>query len=1028
MRSFSASALFVLFAACASAAAQPPAPAPTAPVSLRAGFENPPQTAKLRCYWWWINNFTTKDTITRELTAMKQKGYAGVILVNDYANADHTGQERSPEGPNYGTPAWMELYLRALQVAKQLGLEISLTITDGGNVGILGGPGIGPEDALKFITYSRTVVSGGSSSTIQLLAPPAEANFYRQLAVLAYPLRHGAPLPGDPGSNRAALRALIYKTTVREPRGDMWVPSQYLLNDPSVPGEQDADHADVRDLTSLVGPDGTLHWTIPPGQWEILRVGYTATKERVTIPMGSGYALNALSAQAFDHYWDRIVAPILVASKPYIGTSLRYLVTDSWEAGGANWSEDFRAQFERRRGYDPVPYLAVFAGRIVDSRDVSDRFLSDVRRTAADLIAENYYDRFAARAAAAGLGTHPEAGGPHSPPIDSLENFRHSSFPQAEFWASSPMHRPEDVDRFFVKEAASAAHIYGKRYVAAESFSTINMPWSNSPGHNLKPALDRALTEGLNRIFWHEFTSSPSDYGKPGIEYFADTHLDPNVTWWNQAGPVLLALNRAQFLMQQGEPVVDLLYYYGSEVPNFSPLKSSDPAHVLPGYEYDVTNQDALLHRMQITGGSLHTPEGIRYRALALPVTRRLDLSDLLWVEKFLRAGGVVIGLQPTEPEGLIPAAQMTEYQRLATSIWSGCAEGASVHYGQGTIYCTQNSHAALTDLHVAPDLTYRSDDAAAAFDFVHRRTADADIYFVREARDVATNATFLFRVAGRAPALYNMDTGAITPLLVYRTVGDQTEVPLSIPSHGSFFIVFQRAAARHAVDLTCDSHPVFPSIQSGVGIFAAASPVPSMQAESLSACTLTLPDGSKQTLTPSVTAAAPQLGNSWTINFPSGWGAPPSVNMTTLQSWTDSPDPGVRYFSGTATYHNTVQVPPSLLTPGHAIWLDLGNVREVATVAVNGKQLRTVWHRPYLVRIDSALHAGANQLSIDVTNLWPNRLIGDLQPGAKQYTKTNVHTYKPDSPLLPSGLLAPVRVYAVTQTQVHTSSHETTE
>ena len=1019
MRLFTASALICFLVLGASAATQSPAPQQAAPVSLRQGFENPPQSAKLRCYWWWINNFTTEDTITRELTAMKAKGYAGVILVNDYANADHIGQERSPEGPNYGTSLWMKLYLHALDVANRLGLEISLTITDGGNVGILGGPGVGPEDALKFITYSRTNVSGRSSSTIHLPAPPSEANFYRQIAVLAYPLRHGAPLPGEPGSNRAAIRALIYKTTVREPRGDMWVPSQYLLNDPSVPGEQDTDHANVRDLTSRTSPDGTLHWTVPAGQWEILRIGYTCTKERVTIPLGSGYALNALSGQAFDHYWDRVIAPILAASKPYLGKSLRYLVTDSWEAGGANWSEGFREGFQRRRGYDPVPYLAVFAGRIVDSRNVSNRFLSDVRRTAADLIAENYYGRFAARAAAYGLGIHPEAGGPHSPPIDSLENFRHSAFPQTEFWAASPIHRTTDEDRFFVKEAASAAHIYGKRYVAAESFSTINMPWSNSPGHNLKPTLDRAITEGLNRIFWHEFTSSPSEYGKPGIEYFADTHLDPNVTWWHQAGPVLLALNRAQFLLQQGEPVIDLLYYCGTEVPNFSPLKSFDPAHVLPGYDYDVTNQDALLHRMQLTGGSLQTPEGIRYRALALPTTRRLDLPDLRRVERFVRSGGVVIGLEPTEPEGLIPAAQMAEYQRLAARLWSGSAEGSSVHYGKGTIYCTQNAHQAFAAMQLVPDFTYRSSDAAASFDFVHRRTASADIYFVRNARNVATSATFAFRATGRAPEIYDTDTGSITPLLVYRSSKEQTEIPLSIPAQGSLFIVFDRSIARHAVDLACDGRSIFPSIQQGIGVFASASPVPSLESESAAACTLTFTDGSKQTLAPSATTSNPQLASSWLINFPSGWGAPPSITMTTLQSWTDSPDPGVRYFSGTATYHNTIEVPPSLLGSGRQIWLDLGDVREIATVSVNGKQLRTVWYPPYLVRIDSALHAGANQLSINVINLWPNRLIGDLQPGAVQYTKTNVHAYKADSPLLPSGLLAPVRVYVIEQTAV---------
>ena len=301
-------------------------------------------------------------------------------------------------------------------------------------------------------------------------------------------------------------------------------------------------------------------------------------------------------------------------------------MTDSWEAGGTNWTADFREEFLRRRGYDPVSYLPIVAGRILTSRDTSDRFLFDLRRTVADLIAINYYDRFAEHAKKRGLGTHPESGGPHGAPIDALENFRNSSYPQTEFWAESGWHRVSDVERFFVKEASSAAHIYGKLLVSAEGPTSMNMAaWSESPGANLQPTFDQALTEGLNRLFWHEFTSSPAEYGMPGQEYFAGTHLNPNITWWRQAAPLLLAFNRAQFLMQQGGSVSDLLYFYGDQVPGFVRTKNDDPAHVLPGFDYDVTDEDALLHRMQFSGADLHTPEGLHYRALALPTSRSLS-------------------------------------------------------------------------------------------------------------------------------------------------------------------------------------------------------------------------------------------------------------------------------------------------------------------------------------------------------------------------------------------------------------------
>lgn len=1006
----------LFFVACVAFATVQHLPAQQSSASastLRSGFENPPHAAKLRCYWWWLNGYTTADTITRDLTELKAHGYAGVLLVDDAASSSVPGV---PLGPDYGSPAWMALYLHALKIAHSLGLEISLEITDGGNVGILGGPGTTPADALKLLTWSRTQVAGGGERTVKLSAPPATQGIYSQIAVLAYPLRHGVALAGDPHSGRTAILDLAIKSASREAGDSMPAPSKVLREAPSLSGEQDADVSQVIDLSAHTTLDGTLRWKFPAGEWEILRIGYTPSKRETTNPSGTGFAVDAMSAQAFDHYWDRVVAPIVAASKPYIGTSLRYLVTDSWESGGTNWDAGFRQQFIRRRGYDPLPYLPIVSGRILSSRETSNRFLADLRRTVADLIAENYYDRFAQRAASVGLGIHPEAGGPHGGPFDALENFRGSAMMQTEFWAASPFHRTEDYQRFFVKEASSAAHIYGKRYVAAESFSRMGPPWDVSPARNLKPTFDRALTEGLNRVFWHQFTSSPVAFGKPGIEYFADTHLDPNVTWWKQSPPMLLALNRAQFLLQQGQPVSDLLYFYGDQVPGFVRLKSDDPAHVLPGYDYDVTNEDALLHRMIAAGGKLHTPEGIQYRALALPPWRKFPLPALQWIESYVRQGGTVIGLKPISPLGIVPPATTREFERIASQMWNKCPAGDSsaiVAYGAGHIACTQNAHLAFATLGIVPDFTYQSQSSNADLDYVHRTTPNAEIYFVRNGSDSPVSATLDFRVRGRAPELWNIDTGAVTPALVYTQKGAQTEVPLTFPGYGSVFVIFEHPIQGHAVSIERAGQPVFPSSEQGVGVYAGSGPSFALRAAEPGTYAVHFSDGVENTFTVPALAPDPSLGNTWTVNFPAGWGAPPSVAMTALESWTKSSNPGVRYFSGTATYHNTIDVPAPALTSGHEIWMDLGDVREVATVAVNGSTLRTLWHAPFRVRIDPALHAGSNTLSIQVTNLWPNRLIGDAQPDAKtHYTQTNVRVYTKDSPLSLSGLLTPVTLH----------------
>lgn len=908
---------------------------------LLAGFTNPPPEARMRCYWWWLNGHTTEAAITRDLEQMKDKGYGGALLV-DANGSEQQGNHAVPPGPMFGTPEWRVLYRHALKEADRLGLEISLNIESGWN---LGSPTTKPEQAAKLLTFSRTAADGPSAFQQPLEAPPSKNNFYRDIAVLAYPLAHGRALHG--------LHQLPAKAAAVE-LGMSMPNSTPLLTETA--GDEDTRLQQVQDITSRMKPDGMLHWQVPPGAWEILRVGYTNNGAKISTSSGNwqGLAIDYLDRRALEDYWREHVDPLLADAGPYLGRTLRYLVTDSWELGGLNWTGNFAAEFRRLRGYDVMPYLPVAAGRIVESRERSNRFLADLRRTVADLVVSQHYAVFAELAARSGLGIHPESGGPHGAPIDALETLGTGAFPQTEFWAQSATHRVRDDERFFVKEGSSAAHTYGKTLVGAEGMTSIGPQWEETIWNNLKPTFDQAACEGLNRLIWHTFTSSPVEMGLPGQEYFAGTHLNPNVTWWNQAGPFIGYINRSDFLLQQGLPVSDVAYYYGAQVPNFVPLKASDPAKVLPGYDYDVTDSRVLTSRMSARDGEIRLPEGGTYKLLVLPDAPSMTLEDLRAVEHLVAAGATVLGTKPLHPLGIEGDA---EFAQIAARVWGDCAPGKPNH----RVYCGDATRTVLATLGVPPDFEYKS---RGHLDYFHRRAADADIYFIRNTQERPLFAEVTLRTNGKTPELWHPDTGVTEPQKVYDFTNDgRTRLPLRLDPYGSVFVVLRHPAGAHRTQLP--PWDVEPFEVSGTPI------------------------------------AGP-----WTVRFTPGWGAPASATFERLASWSLNPDPGIRFYSGTATYTGRF-----LLAAGQTT-IDLGEVREIAQVKVNGHDLGIAWKKPFRMSLGTDAKPGWNDLEIAVTNLWPNRLIGDQQlPLEKRFTHTNITKFRADSPLMPSGLLGPVTV-----------------
>ena len=869
--------IYFFLAACAWLSTTVVSPAPAAKATLENGWTNPPNSARLRAYWWWLNGNVTKESITRDLEQMKAKGFGGAVII-DAGGADQWGNGQVPHGPTFFTPEWRELYKHALREAGRLGLVMSLNIQSGWN---LGGPMVAPDDAAKKLTWSEMRVTGPTNFDQALPAPKSRDNYYRDLFVVAYRIRpdQAAHQPIESWQQKA-----LYKTLEPFSAPDS---TPLFRETPATLGEEDARPADVVDLTSRLNAKGVLHWPAPAGEWQILRFGCTIGDHSYvsTCSEGwNGYAIDVFDAGAFQRYWDAVVEPLIADAGPLAGPAgagLKYLHTDSWEVEAVNWTPTLRAEFLKRNGYDFLPWLPVLAGRMVNSREASDRFLFDYRKTLGDLAIDHHYRLFRDNAHKHGLEIHPESGGPHAVPIDAQRCLGWNDVPMSEFWAWSWEHRIGDENRFFVKQPASAAHTYGHKLIFAEGFTTIGPHWQEHIWDNLKPSFDKALCEGMNVLVWHAFVCSPDSTGIPGQQYFAGTHLNPKVTWWSRSAPFFSYIDRCQWMLQQGLFVADVAYYYGDHVPNFTQLKKSDPAHGLPGYDYDVITEEALLTRASVKNGRIVLPDGMSYRVLVLPDRDVISLPVLKKLKELAAAGATIIGPKPVKGETLQNySAGDTEVGKLAGELWGGKA-------GSGRVIADKTAREVLLADGVQPDCEFLSTlnrtpnafgaQPSTSFDYIHRRDGNTEIYFVANRTNLAASAVCAFRVTGKVPELWNPVTGEHKFAATYGKKGGRTIVPLDFNPCGSWFVVFREPASAH----------------------------PAM--------------AKSNTATPQPLT---ELSGPWTVHFDPKWGGPESAQFDQLVSWTTRPEPGIKFYSGTATYEKTFDLPNSELRTPNSGWI----------------------------------------------------------------------------------------------------------
>jgi hypothetical protein len=671
-----------------------------------------------------------------------------------------------------------------------------------------------------------------------------------------------------------------------------------------------------------------------------------------------------------EDYYHGYVDPISKELGTLFGEGLQYFLMDSYEAGHQNWTDDMISEFRNRRGYDLTPYLPVLTGHLVGSAEVSDRFLWDFRRTIADLLAENHYGVFAELAHKQGLGIYSEAAGVSVPVMeDGLQNKGLVDIPMGEFWLGVDMF----ANCYYSdnREAASAAHIYGKKIAGAESWSGGNY---EAP-FRLKRYGDYWNTQGINRFIFHTSAHQPLDT-KPG-NTMVGTHINRNITWAELSGPFMTYLSRNMYLLQQGLFVGDLCYYVGEGAPATVPYWEDIQPEPPEGYKFDFLNSDVLLTRMSVKDGRLVLPDGMSYSVLVLPAEAdHMTLPVLQKISDMVAAGATVVGPKPVESPSLAGYPSVDEkVKALANEVW-GDTDGRSVTkntYGKGMVVWGLPLSDMLTTKGVLPDIEYTRPNINTHLEFLHRQLNNIDIYFISNRNDQVEDLKVRFRVNGKTAELWHSDNGVIEPA-EYSIVNGRTTVPLHLEPYESVFVVFRNPAASQSRQL---QHPV--------------------------------------------STVLGEITGSWDISFPPHYGAPEKIRVDDLVSWTENPEDGVKYFSGTATYTKNIQVPKDLFRPEAKIFIDLGTVKDIAEVKINGEPLGILWKEPYKVDVSDVLEQGANRLEIKVTNQWNNRIAGDrsLPEDKKILSATGVRLRlggTQELPLDESGLLGPVTVFSVSE------------
>jgi hypothetical protein len=774
----------------------------------------------------------------------------------------------------------------------------------------------------------------------------------------------------------------------------------------------------IIDITKYLDAKGRLVWNVPAGNWTLLRIGQTSTGHRNdTGGGGKGLECDKFNPAAiklqFDNWYGQIYKQV---GEELAKQVLSIFHVDSWECGSQNWSTVFRDEFKKRRGYDLYPYLPVMTGVPVESANVSERFLYDVRQTIAELINDKFFATLANLAHAKGVKFSAESVAP-TMLSDGMLHYQNADLPMGEFWLRSPTHdKPNDM-----LDAISGAHIYGKQIVQAEAFTELRLAWDENPAM-LKPVQDRNYALGINRFVYHVFMHNPWPDRKPGMTLDGiGLFFQRDQTWWKPGREWVKYAQRCQALLQVGKPVVDVAVFTGEELPRRSVLPDrlvstlpgifgndvveseakrlanvGESLRVIPsgvtssanmadpekwidplrGYAYDSYNPDALIRLSKVRNGRIELPGGASYKLLVLPGVAKMNPNgDLMSKEvaaklkQLIQDGAtVLINDKPEASIGLLNnKANDGAVAEFAKDVYTAAPLATSKKIGKGQVLYGPYKESTFDKLGFERDFSATNVQGQTERDiaWTHRATPSADIYFISNQKDEARTVDVSLRVSGRIPELWNPVTGAVANAGTWRVEKGRTVLPIRLEANGSMFIVLQQSTTLKTQSIANNwKEP-------------------------------------KRLQT---------INTTWTVTFDKSLGGPDKpITFNQLIDWTANNDTAIRYYSGTASYTTTFEYNATNTMPS-SVWLNLGKVANIAEVTLNGINCGVAWTPPYAVDITKALRPGKNNLSINVTNTWANRIMRDKElPENMRITKTNDPYKLVGKTPLTAGLLGPI-------------------
>lgn len=996
-------ALLALLPACLQRSTPGVSPVSVTTSELRASFVAPPDSVRPGVYWYFMDGNLSGEAMTADLEAMKEAGIGNVLFLEVNVGV--------PRGKvDFLSEEWQELFAHAMKECERLGITMTLGVGPGWSGS--GGPWVEAGESMRHLVSSTLKVSSDTIGQIQLPVPEPRKPFfgygtltpdlrekwmayYEDVAVLAFPTP-----PVDnliPGIDEKALFTRAPYTSMEGVKP--FLPEPFFPA-PESP-EEAVDPEKIVDLTPYLREEGIIDWQVPPGKWTIVRMGMR-NNGAVTRPApypGLGFECDKFDTTAFRNHFNAFIGKLFTKSdftRKVSSGGLTRLHMDSWEMGAQNWSDTFREEFKKRRGYDPLPYLPVFSGVVVTSREISERFLWDLRLTAQELVLENHagYIRETGRRYGLNLSIQPY----DMNPCADLDLGAVADVPSCEFWLKGVGFNSS----FGCVEATSVAHVMGRPMVTAEAF-TAN---AGKEGYTAWPGLlknqgDWAFAAGINHFVYHTFAHKAlGENLRPGMTMGPyGVHWDRGQTWWPMAEGYHRYISRCSFLLQQGRTVADILYLTPEGAPHVfrppqSALEGNDTIPDRRGYNFDGCSP-LMLERATVSDHKIVFPGGASYHLLVIPSRKTMTPRLAQKIRELVMAGATVTGNPPLHSPGLSGYPDCDrQVRKLASKIWATeeiPTEVTAVKRGQGTLWWGGALTPAGGEMYPHYDATvallksmkinedFRSDGPVR---YTHRELPHADIWFVSNKSDQLVTASCTFRDAKGAPECWDPLTGAIRDLPEMTLQGADAVIPMRFEPYQSFFVVFdhEKTPAPHAALRNFYPQEVIQTLE-----------------------------------------------GPWKVSFDPRWSGPEEIVFDSLSDWAHHPVKGIRYYSGIAVYRKTFTFADSG-TEG-PVFLHLGKVKNMARVRINGRDAGTVWTAPWQTDVTGMIRAGENLLEIEVANLWVNRLIGDEQlpydgirdsafpdwlmnqkpRSSGRKTFSTYSFYRADSPLLESGLLGPV-------------------